>query len=55
MEKRKRNISDDKKLINLYIKYMRDYLEESSFINIKAIRQEDKLNPKIYAKPLQIK
>ena len=55
MEKRKRNFSDAKKLINLYIKYMRDYLEESSFINIKAIRQEDKLNPKIYAKPLQIK
>lgn len=54
MKKRKRNILDDKKLVNLYIRYMRDYLEESSFINIKAIRQEDKLNPIIYAKPLQL-
>ena len=53
LKKRNRNISDDKKLLNLYIRYMRDYRKDEDFKNIEAVPAESKQKISIYNPPLQ--
>ena len=43
MSDRDRNISDEKKLLNLYIKYQRDYAGNQQFANLRGIAHENTL------------
>ena len=53
MIKRIRTISNDKKTLNLYIRYMRDYRKDVSFKNIIAIKEEAKTKISLYKVPIQ--
>ena len=48
-------ISDDKALLNLYIRYMRDYQNDDDFKNIAAVREDSKLKISIFPEPIQFK
>lgn len=45
---RNRTISVDKKLINSYIRYMRDYVKDEQYKYLTAIKQEDKVKFNLY-------
>jgi hypothetical protein len=53
MSNRKRTIKEDKKLLNLYIRYRRDYLKDDDFKNMKALTEENHKKIKLYFEPLQ--
>lgn len=51
--KKRRTISNDKQLLNLFIRYKRDYIKDNDFENIKAITEESSLKIKLYFEPIQ--
>ncbi len=51
MSDRDRNISDEKKLLNLYIKYQRDYAGNQQFANLRGIAHENTLKVELFNYP----
>jgi hypothetical protein len=55
LKERNRKINEDKQLLNLFIKYKREYLKDNDFKNIYALHQENSKKIKLYFEPTQFK